>query len=181
MLLHGAAMVIQLHVRLRLGLVRRWYERLTSALALRALPPALSEAMRKGALAIDAGTPATAASGAHTAPGADALAAAREKARELDEAASVAASALRPRARRLFQYWMGRHNPMHLVRSDETFLSPLILRRRRLAAISLQAALRRYQAVKWRRHLSAARMVHCWLGTLTSLARPFTLTPLHAP
>jgi hypothetical protein len=78
---------------------------------------------------------------------------------EVEAARRATMAALRPTAHRILLFWQAKRNPRHLVRNDDTFLSPLILARRHKAAIKLQCAFRRYQAIRWKTQAIAARRV----------------------
>jgi hypothetical protein len=78
---------------------------------------------------------------------------------EVEAARRATMVALRPTAHRILLFWQAKRNPRHLVRNDDTFLSPLLLARRHKAAIKLQCAFRRYQAIRWKTQAIAARRV----------------------
>ena len=78
---------------------------------------------------------------------------------EVEAARRATMAALRPTAHRILLFWQAKRNPRHLVRNDDTFLSPLILARRHKGAIKLQCAFRRYRAIRWKTQAIAARRV----------------------
>ena len=78
---------------------------------------------------------------------------------EVEAVRRATMAALRPTAHRILLFWQAKRNPRHLVRNDDTFLSPLILARRHKGAIKLQCAFRRYRAIRWKTQAIAARRV----------------------
>jgi hypothetical protein len=186
-LMNGAACFIQSHVRCWLALGCRLYVDPECAPS-RALPDGYYEALRTSLDEIDeirrieaaekafvsAGTSAAALASAAREPAAVEPTAQVDTARvgrvedrqltaveqgEVEAARRATMAALRPTAHRILLFWQAKRNPRHLVRNDDTFLSPLILARRHKAAIKLQCAFRRYQAIRWKTQAIAARRV----------------------
>lgn len=186
-LMNGAACFIQSHVRCWLALGCRLYVDPDCAPS-RALPDGYYEALRTSLDEIDeirrleaaektfvaAGTSAAALASAAREPAAVEPTAQVDTARvcrvedrqltavehgEVEAARRATMAALRPTAHRILLFWQAKRNPRHLVRNDDTFLSPLILARRHKGAIKLQCAFRRYRAIRWKTQAIAARRV----------------------
>ena len=164
----GACLCIQTHARCYLALVRRLYatnangggaegggsraaapsslgaSSLDELLESEARPPRRRPALPPSfAAALDA---TTALRGAESEP-----VAMHHSARAR---AAVSATTLR-----ILLEWRARLDPTMVVKNENTFLAPLILRRRREAAMKLQAAFQVMRVVRWRHDSLAARAV----------------------
>ena len=130
LLAHGAALFMQMHARCFLALRKKFYERRAAAGAPPLLPAPLAAAFQDECT--------------------------EHEAREAQERAERRLSYVN---RRVLRVWRERLDPNRLVKNEDTFLAPLVLARRRKAAIVVQSAWRGFVSRRWRGQSVAARQV----------------------